>query len=548
MHPNLPNGRRRSHFALATGWAQAWRAGRMNMLVMAFLFCLSPNAAGSAADLLGLPAESFPPLTGTGALETQARITLEAPVILKAGSRAEITGTLSGSSSASKPIRLQGSVGFEADANGEVSARVIWTRRLGDTGALNSALASRMRGPAGSAVPAGTTLTIVGDIDALRAGIIGFAVSLNAKVRGGCPDLIHYSRGAVVAQTRNYRITPSGKTLHSDCSPDVAAGLWRIERDYRGCDWQPGDQDKVYPSYRLVYRPFGTQGPMTQIQSCLPDLQMPSAPFGITIAGCPQIPHFPTGGVAFGSSAGSTTSSTTASQRYGWTTTDGVFRGLTPCLDQVPVTLTHERRSCSLSSVPPLRTTGAFQADAAGVTMAETYVQTDVGSTTFRKLLPCIPWGENIVKDARECSGQMYDDMVGGVSFGMTTYGVIQHRGSDGADSMTPLTGCLPDPDQMVVQQERQVGWHHADGVLASFPVMQRSRAGIDIGATYIGDPAQAYTLEDHGVVNAGEAEQVGCITYQARQRMSRYKRPDDSVVDLLGIYEAPVVTDNCVR
>lgn len=547
MHLYLPTGRRRSHSTHATERVLPRSAWRMTVMAIGFLCGLSTNAPGSAADLLGLPADSFPPLTGTGALETQARITLESPLVMRSGTRAEITGTMSGAATAGKPIRLQGSVGFEAAPDGEVSARISWTKRLGDTGALNSILVSRMRGPAGSSIPAGTSLTILGDIDALRAGIMGFAVSLNAKVRGGCADLIHYSRGAVVAQTRNYRITPTGKTLHSDCSPDVAAGLWRIERDYRGCDWQPGDQDKVFPSYRLVYRPFGTQGPMTQIQSCLPDLQMPSAPFGITIAGCPQIPHFPTS-TAFGSSAGSAAGSTTASQRYGWTTTDGVFRGLTPCLDQVPVTLSHERRSCSLSNAPSPRSTGAFQTDVAGVTMAETYVQTDVGSKTFRKLLPCIPWGENIVKDARDCSGQVYDDMIGGVSFGMTSYGVIQQRGSDGADTVAPLTGCLPDPDQMVIQQERQVGWHHADGVLASFPVMQRSRAGVDVGAPYIGDPAQAYALEEQGVVNAGEAETVGCITYQARQRLSRYKRPDDSVVDLLGVYEAPVVVDSCVR
>lgn len=517
---------------------ERWTVGLFGLLA-AIVALSSPCLA---ADVLGLPADSFPPLTGPGALQTQAKITLDKPLTIQSGTRANVGGALAGGAADGAAIHLEGSAGFEVTADG-VSARINWTRRTATNGAtstLSSPLVSRIRGPNRSIIAAGAALTIVGDVDALRSGILGFSVSLGPKTRGGCPDLVHYSRGAVVAQTRNYRMTASGKTLHSDCSPDVAAGLWRIERDYRGCDWQPADQDKIYPSYRLVYRPFGDGGPLIQVQGCLPDQQMPSAPFGITIGGCPQIPSFPAHG----------TGSSVASQRYGWTTPDGVYRALTPCLDQVPVTLNHDRRACAELPKPSSSQTWANPAPSlAGVALAEIYVQTDAGATSFRKLLPCLPWGENIVKEARSCSGQFYDDMAGGVSFPMVTYSIQIPAANDNASDRTiPISGCLPDPQQVIIQDERQVGWSHADGVQASFPLMQRTRSGVDIGQPHIGDPAQAYQLEADGVVNAGATEVVGCITYQARQRVTRYRRPDDTFVDLLGLYEPPVVNDTCGR
>jgi hypothetical protein len=495
----------------------------------------------SAAPPLGLPADSFPPLTGSAALETQAKITLETPLTLRDGYRGTATGALAGGAADGTPIRLSGSVAFGAAADGSVSATILWTRRAGQEGALTAALVSRARAPRDAVVPAGTALTVVGDIDAVRAGIPGFAASLDPRVRGGCPDLVHYSRGAVVAQTRTYKSDAKGRVRYSDCSPDVGAGLWRIERDYRGCDWMPADQDKVYPAYRLVYRPLGENGPLMQIQSCLPDQQRPSAPFGITIGGCVQRPFFAPNGEG---------GTSTAAQRYGWTTPDGVYRGLTPCLDPIPVTLSHQARACSA----PANTRGGLAGYGQGAAMSEIFVQTDAGSSRYRKLLPCGPWGApagTYEKNAQGCAEQYYDDMVGGVSWPLVRYGTMAPTGGEGAvGPFEPITDCLPDidPQTLVQHGERQVGWQHADGILASFPVMQRTRNGVDIGQPYVGDPAQHYALESEGVVDAGAPEVVGCVTFQARQLVRRYHRPDDSTVDVLGLYDAPAITDTCAR
>ncbi|MCW2242532.1 hypothetical protein [Azospirillum canadense] len=518
----------------------SWPRFALSALLSALLLAgpLAGAAPVRASQPLGLPADSFPPLTGSAALETQAKITLETPLTLRAGYRGDATGALAGGAADGTPIRLSGSVTFAAAADGSVSATILWTRRAGQEGALSAALVSRARAPRDTIVPGGTALTVVGDIDALRAGIPGFAASLDQRVRGGCPDLVHYSRGAVVAQTRTYKSDAKGRTLYNDCSPDVGAGLWRIERDYRGCDWMPADQDKIYPAYRLVYRPLGDNGPLLQIQSCLPDQQRPSAPFGITIGGCVQRPVIAPGGQG---------GSSTAAQRYGWTTPDGVYRGLTPCLHPIPVTLNHQARACSGAM-------DGFMGNVWGVTMSEIHVQTDADASTYRKLLPCGPWGVpegTVEKDARACAGQYYDDMAGGVSWPMVRYGVRRQGGGENAVEMfSPITQCLPDidPQKLIQHGERQVGWQHADGILASFPVMQRTRDGVDIGQPYIGDPAQHYALDSEGVADAGPPEVVGCVSFQARQLVRRYHRPDDSAVDVLGLYDAPVITDKCAR
>lgn len=488
------------------------------------------NMAG-AAETLGLPADSFPPLSGSAALETQSKITLETTLPPEPGYRGTITGALAGPAINGEAIRLSGAVSYKAAEADTVVVRIVWTHQVGRTGVLNSTMISRARVQRGRAIAAGTALTIVGDLDALRNGAQGFAVSTEQKVRGGCPDLVHYTRGVVVAQTRNISLPEGGRTRYTDCSPDVAAGLWRIERDYRGCDWQPGEQDKIFPAYRLVYRPAGDAGPLVQIQSCLPDNQMPGTPFGMTIGGCTQVPHLPGEGAGTGFSV--------AAQRYGWTTPDGVFRGLTPCLDPIPVTLTHQVRTCKSTNN-------------LGVPMSEIWVQTDADSKTHRKLLPCGPWSlppSAVDKDASECAGKFYDDLVGGVSYPTVRYTVRTGTGGEQAmDVLTPISGCLPDPTQIIRHDERQIGWHHADGVLASFPIMQRIRANTDLGPPHIGDPSQPYQLELEQVVAAGVAETVGCMTFQARQKLQRYRRHDGSVIDIYGLHEPPNVIDNCGR
>ncbi|MCW2239192.1 hypothetical protein [Azospirillum canadense] len=186
--------------------------------------------------------------------------------------------------------------------------------------------------------------------------------------------------------------------------------------------------------------------------------------------------------------------------------------------------------------------------------MSEIHVQTDASAATYRKLLPCGPWGApegTVEKDVQACAGQYYDDLAGGVSWPMVRYGVRRQGGGENAVEMfSPITQCLPDidPQKLIQHGERQVGWQHADGILASFPVMQRTRDGVDIGQLYIGDPAQHYALDSEGVVDAGPPEMVGCVSFQARQLVRRYHRPDDSAVDVLGLYDAPVITDRCAR
>lgn len=522
---------------------------RIVAVVAALILTILAHTA-MAADPLGLPASSFPPLSGSPALETQNRITLEAALKATPGYRAEVSGQLGGAAGADgRPIRLIGSASFIDDNAGNVAVRIAWTR-LSDKSTLTGVLISRARVPRGTTIAAGTTLTIVGDLDALHAGVQGFAASVDGKIRGGCPDLVHYSRGVVVAQTRSFGLDTRRRTTYTDCSPDAAAGLWRIERDYRGCDWQPGEGDRVYPSYRLVYRPYSDSSAMIQLQTCIPDQQKPGPPFGITIGGCSQVPNF-NAAANFNFAAGVTTATgaTTAAQRYGWTTPDGVFRGLTPCLDPIPVTLKHQARACPS---PVVNSSNSW--DNPSVPMSEILVQTDAGANTYRLLLPCGPWGlpEGAIEqdpDPASCAGKYYDDMVGGVSYPMVRYGVSRQGGGESASSVfTPVSNCLPDPSRVIRHDERRVGWHHADGVLASFPVMQRIRDGADLGPTYIGDPPEPYKLETDSIVAAGAPEVVGCVSFQAWQRVQRYRRPDNSTVDIYGPLDKPSVTDNCGR